>query len=776
MSQSNNHVDVAVPLPIEGLFTYAIPDGLLPRAGMGNRVLVPFGKKIRAGFIIGPARSDLPREQIKDVVDIPDEPPYLTEGLWKFIQWMADYYILPTGLVLKTALPAGSDRKSVPWVMLTAEGRKWFGALGQGPGSPDRGVGQVSCPSIGGLEARPAKQPGPGAELTLPPALLKSGAIPKRELLELAGQELIDRALERQLIRIEERIARPRTSLLKRRLPELLDPAGSLSLDLETPPALTPDQETAFNAVAVAINEGGFRPFLLFGVTGSGKTEVYLRAIAETLKLGRTALVLVPEIALTPQLARRFLRRLGGGIALFHSGLTQAQKLDEWRRIRLGAVKVVIAARSGIFVPLEDPSLIIVDEEHDPSYKQEDSCPYNARDMALARAKLEGACTILGSATPSFETFVNAIRGKVTRLDLRTRHHGGGLPSVEVVDLRQAASKIQKGSLLTPRLLQAIGEALERREQVVIFLNRRGFDTFAQCRSCGAVFKCPNCDVSLTHHKKARDMRCHLCGYARSAPPLCPECLSENIFFGGIGTQKVEEDLNASFPDARIERLDRDSTRRREDLEAILDRFRNREIDILTGTQMIVKGHDFPGISLVGILCGDQSLHFPDFRASERTFQILTQVAGRTGRESDSGHVILQTFDPDHIAIQLASAHAYEDFFRTDSSLREELAYPPYGHLILIRVEGNSEARVEKKAGKIAVAARMIKGPSREAMILGPAPAPRRKVVGRFRWQVLLKSAARGPVRALVKELMAGGHLKGSGFKIIVDVDPVDLM
>ncbi len=746
MAEQGNLVDVAVPLPIEGPFTYGVPDNLAHQVQMGRRVLVPFGKKIRAGFLIGPSNGVPAGTQIKDLVDIPDEPPYLTENLWKLIRWMAEYYLVPTGLVLKTALPAGSDRKSRSWALLTPEGRRWFGTIDQ-----DKG-------------------------LCLPAQMLKSGAMPKKELLEILGHDGLHKALERQWIRMEERIARPNTSLLKRRLPELLDPAGIGSGDLETPPPLTQDQAAAFKPLQEAIMEGGYRPFLLFGVTGSGKTEVYLRAIDQTLQMGKGALVLVPEIALTPQLARRFLRRLGGGVALFHSGLTPAQRLDEWRRIRLGAVRVVIAARSGIFVPMEDLGLIVVDEEHDSSYKQEDSCPYHARDMALARAKLEGACAILGSATPSFESYVNAMRGKITRLDLRARHHGGALPSVELVDLRQEGAKTQKGSLLTPRLLQAVGEALERKEQVVIFLNRRGFDTFAQCRSCGTAFKCPNCDVSLTHHKKARDLRCHLCGYSRMTPPLCPSCASEKIFFGGVGTQKVEEDLAEAFPGARVERLDRDSTRRREDLEAILERFRNREIDILTGTQMIVKGHDFPGISLVGILCGDQSLHFPDFRASERTFQMLTQVAGRTGRESDSGHVILQTFDPDHIAIQLASTHSYEEFFRTDSVLREELAYPPYGYLILIRVEGNDEARVEKKAGRIATAARMIKGDSRETMILGPAPAPRRKVIGRYRWQILLKAATRGPVRTLVKGLMADGHLKGHGYKIIVDVDPVDLM
>ncbi len=746
MNENNGLIDVAIPLPLDGPFTYRVPDELVPRVAVGRRVLVPFRNKIRAGFIVDTASQNTDLKQVRDVVDIPDEPTYVTENLWSFIRWIADYYLLPVGLVLKTALPPGSDRKSRPWAILTPEGRKWFGGSGNEAG------------------------------VTLPAKFLKSGVMLHKDLVDAIGSEQIDQARQRDRVRVEERIARPRTSLWKKKLPELLNPVGTPGAAMDDPPEPTPEQKTVLESVRSAIAGGGFNPFLLFGVTGSGKTEIYLRAIDETLKRGKRALVLVPEIALTPQLARRFLRRLGGGVALFHSGLTPAQRLDEWRRMRVGLVNVVIAARSGTFVPLENLGLIVVDEEHDPSYKQEDSCPYNARDMALARGRLEGACVILGSATPSFESFVNAQRGKIVRLDLRSRHHGGKLPPVEVVDLKISEGWEKTGAFLTSNLTRAIGETLDRKEQAVIFLNRRGFDTFAQCRSCGYAFKCPNCDVSLTHHKRARDLRCHMCGFSQMAPPLCPECSGTKIFFGGVGTQKVEQELARLFPEARIERLDRDSTRRRDDLLGILERFRKQEIDILTGTQMIVKGHDFPGISLVGILCGDQSLHFPDFRASERTFQMLTQVAGRTGRESDSGRVLLQTFDPDHEAIRFAASHAYEDFFQWDSAVREELFYPPFGYLILVRVEGNNEKRVESKALKIGRAARMIKGDSREVMIMGPAPAPRKKVIGRYRWQVLFKAATRAPVRSLVKSLMEEGWLKGHGFKIIVDVDPVDLL
>lgn len=739
-------VDVAIPLPVEGPFSYMVPKEMVSRVDLGRRVIVPFRNKIRAGFIVGHPSSALDPTKLKAISDIPEEPSYLTTNLWRFICWVARYYLLPKGLVLKTALPPGSKIKSRPWVILTPEGRRWFGGRGDGQGPQ------------------------------LPLKLLKNGYIPYKVLAETIPSHEIDEALKREWIRVEERIARPRIMLHKTHLPELLLPADSCELAGERVPSLTSDQNRAVEEIGAAIEKGGFHPFLLFGVTGSGKTEVYLRAIKETTQRGMRALVLVPEIALTPQLARRFLQRFGGGVALLHSGLTPAQRLDEWLRIREGRVNVVIGARSGIFAPLENLGLIIVDEEHDPSYKQEDSCPYHARDMALTRGSIEGACVILGSATPSFETFVNAQRGKIARIDLPERYHGGNLPAVELVDLKASKPKGHKPAFLTPLLIKAIQETLERQEQVILFLNRRGFDTFAQCRLCGYVFKCPNCDISLTHHKKIRALRCHICGIAQTAPPLCPQCSGTKLFFGGVGTQKIEEELSLLFPFANIARLDRDATRRRGDLDSILARFRAREIDILAGTQMIVKGHDFPGISLVGVLCGDLSLHFPDFRAAERTFQLLTQVAGRTGRQDIAGRVILQTFDPEHQVIRYAAAHAYEDFFRYESELRRELLYPPFGHLILLRIEGNNEQRVEQHAIRIGEAARRVKGISSNVLVMGPAPSPRRKMIGKYRWQVLLKGQERGPIREIVSQLMMEGCLSCHGLKVIVDVDPIDLL
>ncbi len=745
MSDLSNLVDVAIPVPVSGPFTYSVPEEFAAAIEIGRRILVPFRNKIVSGFVVGSPESATALTNIKQIIDIPDEPPYLTQNMWRFICWIAEYYLLPTGLVLRTALPPGSNRRSRPWAILTPDGRKR-------------------------IWDRESEVP------VLPGKILRTGYMPLSELGQALDQKQLDEITKTGWIRVEERIARPKISLKRRRLPELLDPAGAISPEPLKSFEPTPAQHEAISKINQASSEGGFHSFLLFGVTGSGKTEVYLRAIENSLQRGERALVLVPEIALTPQLARRFLTRFGAGIGLFHSGLTRAQRLDEWRRMRSGKINVVIGARSAIFAPLENLGLIIVDEEHDPSYKQEDGCPYNARDMALARGKLEGARVILGSATPSFETYVNAESGKITRLDLPYRPHGGGLPSVELVDLKVSKSKKYAGAFLTPVLTEAIAKTLAANEQVVLFLNRRGFDTVTQCRSCGHVFKCPNCDITLTHHKKDRALRCHLCGFSQVAPPLCPCCSSEKLLFGGVGTEKVVEDVSALFPEARVERLDRDSTKQAHELESILERFRKKETDILIGTQMIVKGHDFPGITLVGVLCGDLSLHFPDFRAAERTFQMLTQVAGRTGRETGCGRVILQTYDPNHQAVQCAASHAFEDFFQSDSVLRRELLYPPFGHLILIRIEGNSEKRVENKAIEIGRAARMLKNQHRDVVILGPAPAPRKKIVGRFRWQVLFKSGTRAAVRNFVKELMAAEKMKAHGLRIVIDVDPIELM
>ncbi len=754
MSEFTLLIDVAFPLPLRDVFKYRVPMHLSHRVAFGKRVVAPLGAKMVTGFIVGVSKesesdfSSYHSYEIKDVTNILEDPSFFTEQLWQFISWAADYYFVPVGTALKSLLPPGVARKSKRWVFLTEFGRT----------------------AVAGNSQNMA---------LLPSVLLKKGRMLEKDLLSRIGEKPLRDYISNGLLKIQDYLEMPRTMNHYGRsidsIRALIKQDGNNDVCAAWP-ELTHDQLEAVNIINTAIDQGGFQPFLLYGVTGSGKTEVYIRAIARTLEKGKDVLVLVPEIALTPQTVRTFLDRFENGVAIYHSGLTPAQRLHEWRRIKERDVRIAVAARSGIFLPIEELGLIIVDEEHDPSYKQDTAFPYNARDLALARGMLNKVCVILGSATPSFETFENARRGKLTRIDLPERHHAGSMPEVKIVDLKDSELADRRKAFLTPSLLTQIRQTLQRKGQVVLFLNRRGFDTFAQCKSCGFIFRCPNCDITLTHHKSKRQLRCHLCGYSRFAPPLCPKCSNATVTFRGVGTQKIEEELRMLFPHSKVERLDRDSAQKQEDLINILERFRNKEIDILTGTQMIVKGHDFPGIALVGVLYGDASLHFPDFRASERTFQVLTQVSGRTGRDRTRGLVIFQTFDADHPAIRYAANHAYEEFFEYECEVRKELAYPPFGYLILIRLEGKSERKVEQAAIRIASVSRMLKVSLDDVSILGPAPSPRKKEGGKYRWQVLLKATRRDNVRRLLTELRDAGHLKAAGVRVAIDVDPQELM
>lgn len=748
-------VEVAFPLPLQGPFTYATPTHLREKVCVGRRVVAPLGRKIMTGFVVevtGTGMNDAGSSHdfvLKEIIEIPDDDPFFSQQLWEFVRWAAGYYLVPVGTVLRTVLPPHSTLKSKRWALLTDAAERLI------------------------VESRENLPPG------FPQSLIKKGGMLLKDLLAFCDENQVEQYAQSGLLTLREHLETPRCLEKFRPLrPSIRNLSqGFIGIDPDgISPILTPDQAAAVREITAAIENDGFAPFLLYGVTGSGKTEVYMRAIERTLELGKAVLVLVPEIALTPQTVRTFMGRFGGGLALYHSRLTSAQRCTEWRRIKDGSARIAVAARSGIFLPFTDLGLIVVDEEHDSSYKQEDSFPYNARDLALVRGKMEQSCVILGTATPSFETFENSARKKIKRIDLPQRYHSGPMPEVQVVDLKSSLLRDMTKGFLSPQLRDNIHRTLARGEQAVLYLNRRGFDTFCQCRECGFIFRCPNCDISLTHHKGKKELRCHLCGFSKLSPPLCAQCSSPEIFFGGVGTQKVEEELRELFPGARIERLDRDSAGKQQDLEDILERFRNKEIDILTGTQMIVKGHDFPGISLVGVLYGDASLHFPDFRAAERTFQILTQVSGRTGRDGEKGLVIFQTFDTDHEAIQLAAANDYEEFFRRECELRKELIYPPYGHLILVKVEGNSEKKVETAALKLGTAARILKGSPQDVVVLGPSESPRKKIGGKFRWQLLFKSRRREPVRSLLIHLSEEGHLKAAGIRFVVDVDPVDLM
>jgi primosomal protein N' (replication factor Y) len=535
---------------------------------------------------------------------------------------------------------------------------------------------------------------------------------------------------------------------------------------------LTTDQLNALYAIE---KTEGFSTVLLHGVTGSGKTEIYIQAAEWALSRGKTSLVLVPEIGLTPQLMDRFASRFPGRVAVLHSSLTRKQRIDEWLRIFHGQAPVVVGTRSAVFAPLKSLGLIIVDEEHETTYKQEETPRYHARDTAIVRAQRLGATVVLGSATPSMESFRNAEGKKFEYVHLTSRVEDRPLPKVEIVNMREEYAAEGKQTVFSRRLLEAITERLERGEQTMVLLNRRGFAAFLLCRKCGYNFQCTSCSVSMTYHRTIDRLLCHYCGLAKRPPKVCQECKSEYIHFVGEGTERIEADLKEIFPDAGIGRIDRDTMKHLRDFERVLGGFRKGEIDILVGTQMIAKGHDFPMVTLVGVLAADAALSLPDFRAAERTFQLLTQVAGRSGRGDKPGEVIIQSFFPDHYTFQLAVTQRFEDFYARESRYRKAMFYPPFAALAGIVVTDRDKERAAREAR--AVSEFLDKHRGDTARILGPAPAPLERVKKLHRYQLLIKATSRKALHALLSALR--DHLEAKklgGTRVMVDVDPVSLL
>jgi primosomal protein N' (replication factor Y) len=520
---------------------------------------------------------------------------------------------------------------------------------------------------------------------------------------------------------------------------------------------------------------GEFKGFLLHGITGSGKTEVYLHVIADALAAGRGALVLVPEISLTPQLAARFRARFGDEVAVLHSGLTDRERFDEWSRLRDGTARIALGARSAVFAPVARLGAVVVDEEHDSSFKQEEGVRYHARDVALVRAQRAHAVCVLGSATPSLESFHGArTGGRIQLLELPERATARPLPQVELVDLR--VHRPDPDSLLTAPLAAAVGETLERGEQVILFLNRRGFHTFVLCVSCGHAFRCPSCSVSLTYHRQRDRLLCHYCGHSERVPVACPSCAAtESISRRGLGTERVADAIVARFPRARIGRLDRDAAVGTA-IEKVLGRMARGELDILVGTQMVAKGHDFPGVTLVGVLLADTGLSLPDFRASERTFQLLTQVAGRAGRGERPGRVLIQSYRVDAVAVAAAREHDYRRFSDSELAAREELDYPPFGHLAAIRLDGPDGREVESEAARLAERARGMVPADRGVTVLGPSEAPLARLKGRTRWHMWLRARERRDLRAFLRALVPAGQARSGSVRLTVDVDPVSAL
>jgi len=554
------------------------------------------------------------------------------------------------------------------------------------------------------------------------------------------------------------------------------DPLAHIAPDDAALVTLTGEQQLALNQITARLAKNQYSTFLLHGVTSSGKTEIYIRAMREAVKQGLTALMLVPEISLTPVFSRRLRTQFGEAVAILHSSLSEGERTDEWRRIKNGDARVVIGTRSAVFAPLESLGIVIVDEEHDGSYKQDETPRYHGRDTAIVRARRAGAVAVLGSATPSIESFHNAHAGKYAYLRLQTRFGDRALAEVQTVDMREVFERHGKSQTLSDELKSAIGETFARREQSMILLNRRGFSAFLLCRSCGLAIHCPNCDVTLTYHRYNSSLQCHYCNYIRPAPRVCDACEGEYIHYVGLGTEQLEANLNELFPEMNIARLDRDTTRRRGSLEQILMEFASGGIDLLVGTQMIAKGHDFHNVTLVGVVSVDVGLALPDFRAAERTFQLLTQVAGRAGRGDRPGRVIIQTYHPEHYSLVCAKEQDYEEFYRREIVFRRTMHYPPFAALINVLIHDKDQDRASGAASEFAKEVRIAARDS-GVRVLGPAPAPLSRLRNEYRFQVLIKAQSRTRARealdVAMDRVVSAGHNPRS---ISVEVDPMNLM
>lgn len=686
---------IAPLAPIDSTLTYQIPDSLLTSLVVGQRVLIPLGKRKVLGIYLGEDKSTSQNFELKSIEKILDEEPYFHPTQLKFIQWAAEYYLCPLGEMFKTAMPA--ELTKIP--------------------KEKKRKGKVSIP----------------LSPTLP---LQGGG---REALKLSASQQ--------------------------------------------------------NIVEEIQKQKGFQAHLIHGVTGSGKTEIYLELIRQTLEQGKQALCLLPEIGLTPQLLARFQKIFGAEVQAYHSNLTDKQRLDIWNKAKNKEFSVLLGTRSSLFVPFPHLGLIVVDEEQDSSYKQEERVRYHARDLAIVRAKFENIPVVLGSATPSLETYHKAITQKYVYHELLERFGSAKLPEVEIVDLKESNSaevtlkffhpdaqiknKHSKNKLLSPQLLQALGERLKNKEQSLIFLNRRGFAHFLLCQDCAFSPRCPNCDITLTFHQKRKKLICHYCDFVQAAPEHCPQCKGHSWLPMGSGTEKIEDELKTLYPEAKISRMDRDSTSKKGSLEKILKDLADGEIDILVGTQMIAKGHDYPQVTLVGILLADASLHHPDFRASETTFQTLSQVSGRAGRGSKKGKVMLQCFEPEHYSLQYAARHQTQEFYNRELECRKELSYPPFSRLMVLRFQGNSQKKVEESASRMAsYLEKQRETQNWNWSILGPAPCLLERMKNQYRWQILIKNY--GIPSFQTEFLNQMGFFKkeilDSGVRLIIDVDPLHVM
>ena len=739
-----NYVRVIIDRAIQRELDYSVPETLADRIGIGSRVRVPFRDKSALATVLATLeQSDA--KGIRPIEALVGEAPAISASLLELAKWMSAYYCCPLETVMRSLLPQVIRRAEVGWK------KQLF----------VQPLTKIDSDKIDNLRKRAPRQ----AELL--------EAIAKLEKPMPAAQLLRKTSFDNQTLR----------ALAKRGLIELReeaverDPHAEEQFIETTNLELNPEQALALNKItdALAASETA-KPILLHGVTGSGKTEIYLQAIRIALERGKSAIVLVPEISLTPQTVERFKSRFAEAhevVAVLHSHLSEGERHDEWHKIHSGRARIVIGARSAVFAPLKDLGLIIVDEEHETTYKQEEAPRYHARDVAVVRAKIEKCAVVLGSATPSLESYHNATTGKYELLTLTQRVDDQRMPLIRIVDLRLERRKEKIAPILSEKLSQAIADRLEKREQTILFLNRRGFSTSLLCSNCGEARNCPNCSVALTFHRRMARLSCHLCGHTAAVPKKCPECGKDSLIYAGFGTEKVESTVSHLFPKANVRRMDADSMTRKEAYRETLRNFRTGKIDILVGTQMIAKGLHFPNVTLVGIINADLALHLPDFRAGERTFQLLTQVAGRAGRGETAGEVFVQTYTPFSPSIQFARHHDFAGYFQQELEFRERCDFPPFKHAILITVRSAHEGRAKLSAETLV---RRLKESLGSEFILGDTtPAPLEKLQGQFRFHILLRGEAIVRLSRLVRETLDKLPLP-EDVVATVDVDPYQLL
>ncbi len=755
---------VTLEIAVRKEFDYSVPAEWAERIEVGTRVKVPFGPRLVMGVVTAVVETS-PHTNLRPISSVVGISGMLTPRVLDLARWMAGYYCCPVETALKSVLP-DSVRK---------EGAKWRERLHV----------QV-LPVMGEMPKLTARQ------LEVWRILEEWRELPLQELLALAEttlemvRRLEDKGLVRVAPKVDERDPYAREEILPTQALKMNpEQEKALAAIQEAMDRMTPKAETEPHASETAEMAGGpVPPLLLHGVTGSGKTEVYLQAIAVALERGLGAIVLVPEISLTPQTVERFKARFSSGpkgtlVAVLHSHLSAGERHDEWHKIRQGRARIVIGARSAVFAPVDRLGLIVVDEEHEHSYKQEEAPRYHARDVAVVRGAKERAVVVLGSATPSMESYYNAKRGKYSLLEMPSRATDQKLPVVRVVDLRVDSRRGEKGTpgVFSEPLKDGIHRRLEKGEQTILFLNRRGYSSSLQCPKCGYVAGCPNCSVSLTYHRALQRLMCHVCGHSAAAPVRCPQdgCGDGAIRYAGLVTERVEETLVKLFPKARVARMDRDTLQKKEDYRRILTEFRTGRIDILVGTQMIAKGLHFPNVTLVGVLYADLSLHVPDFRAGERTFQLLTQVSGRAGRGDVEGEVFVQSFTPFHPAIQFARRHDYAGFFEAEVEFREQLKYPPFSRIALLTLKGRNEDKVKLSAEHLRKQLDLRVGSWPGLVLAGPAPAPLVKAETFYRYQIMIRCRAMSRMSRALAELEAALKLP-EDVHLVIDIDPVNLV